>query len=42
MNTNIEGQSVSPNDAKPVLPAVLLDDDGYPTEEWLQKTCVTH
>jgi len=35
MSTNVEGQSVSPNDAKPVLPAVFI----HPTDEHGRYLC---
>jgi hypothetical protein len=38
MNTeqNFQNSTEASNDGNTVLPAVLLDDEGYPTEEWLQ------
>ena len=36
LTTNADTEQVAPPDAYTLLPAVLLDDEGYPTEEWLQ------
>ena len=36
LTTNAGTEQVAPPDAYTLLPAVLLDNDGYPTEEWLQ------
>ena len=36
LTTKADAGQVAPPDAKHLLPAVLLDDEGYPTEEWLQ------
>ena len=33
MSNQVEGQSVSPNDAKPKLPAVPIDGDGHVLHE---------
>jgi hypothetical protein len=36
LTTNADTEQVAPPDAYTILPAVLLDIEGYPTEEWLQ------
>ena len=36
LTTNADTEQVAPPDAYTLLPTVLLDDEGYPTEEWLQ------
>ena len=36
LTTNADTEQVAPPDAYTLLPDVFLDDDGYPTDEWLQ------